>query len=104
MVSIKDLWAQSVVEKNQDLQPSFAHPSCTRDTAGSQGLDFQQSGAHVALVIDKYGTVQGIVTLHDILEMIVGDLPSSELTEDSSAVRRDDGSWLIDGLSPCRQV
>jgi putative hemolysin len=54
----------------------------------------------VALVVDEYGTVQGIVTLHDILEAMVGDLPSSELAADSSAVRRKDGSWLIDGLLP----
>ncbi len=43
----------------------------------------------MALVVDEYGTVQGIVTLHDILEAIVGDLPSSELTTNSNIVRRD---------------
>jgi putative hemolysin len=102
MVSIKDLWAQSVVEKHQDLQPILRTPLFVPEAL--QALKvlelFKQSGANVALVIDEYGSVQGIVTLHDILESIVGDLPSSESAEDSSAVRRDDGSWLIDGLLP----
>jgi putative hemolysin len=52
----------------------------------------------VALVVDEYGTVQGIVTLHDILEAMVGDLPSSASAADSIVVLRKDGSWLIDGL------
>jgi putative hemolysin len=59
---------------------------------------FKQSRTHVALVVDEYGTVQGIVTLHDILEAMVGDLPSAASDGDSSVVLRKDGSWLIDGL------
>ena len=58
---------------------------------------FKQSRTHVALIVDEYGAIQGIVTLHDILEAIVGDLPSDELTEDSDVVPRADGSWLVDG-------
>ena len=53
---------------------------------------FKQSRTHVALIVDEYGAIQGIVTLHDILEAIVGDLPSDELTEDSDFVPRADGS------------
>lgn len=102
MVSTKDLWVQSVVEKSQDLRSILRPPLFVPEAL--QALKvlelFKQSGTHVALVIDEYGSVQGIITLHDILEAMVGDLPSSELAEDSSAVRRDDGSWLIDGLLP----
>jgi putative hemolysin len=91
-----------VVEKSQDLRSILRPPLFVPEAL--QALKvlelFKQSGTHVALVIDEYGSVQGIITLHDILEAMVGDLPSSELAEDSSAVRRDDGSWLIDGLLP----
>ena len=102
IVSIKDLWAQSITGKGRELHSILLPPLFVPETV--QALKvlelFKQSGTHVALVIDEYGTVQGIVTLHDILEVIVGDLPSSNSPEDSDAVRRDDGSWLIDGLLP----
>jgi putative hemolysin len=57
-------------------------------------------GKHVALVVDEYGNVVGLVTLHDVLEGIVGEVPSAEEIrgEDLSAVRRADGSWLLDGM------
>ncbi|MGZ7096590.1 MAG: transporter associated domain-containing protein, partial [Methanobacterium sp.] len=42
-----------------------------------------------------YGYIEGLITLYDILESIVGDLPT---TEDTKAVQRSDGSWLIDGV------
>jgi putative hemolysin len=62
---------------------------------------FKQSGAHIAMVIDEYGSVIGLVTLRDILEAIVGDLPPIEnLNQEPMAVKREDGSWLLDGMLP----
>lgn len=57
-------------------------------------------GTHVALVVDEYGNVVGLLTLHDVLEGIVGEVPSAaEVQEqDFSAVAREDGSWLLDGM------
>jgi putative hemolysin len=49
-------------------------------------------------VIDEYGSVQGLVTLHDILESITGEIEA--VPEDRWAVQRDDGSWLLDGQIP----
>lgn len=59
---------------------------------------FKEKGAHLALVTDEYGGIQGVVTHHDVLEAIVGFLPSAGATTEPRAVQRDDGSWLIDGL------
>ncbi len=59
---------------------------------------FQQSGMHTALVTDEYGGIEGLVTLTDLMEGIVGDLPSAETADEPMAVQRDDGSWLFDGL------
>jgi putative hemolysin len=56
---------------------------------------FRQTGAAMAVVLDEYGGLEGIVTLTDILEAIAGELPSDQ--EGPAAVRRDDGSWLVDG-------
>jgi putative hemolysin len=100
IVSIKDLFGQSFGAKEKDLQSILTQPLFVPESL--QALKvlelFKQSRTHVALVIDEYGTVQGIVTLHDILEAMVGDMPSDELTADSNVVCRTDGSWLIDGL------
>jgi len=59
---------------------------------------FRTSGIHQALVIDEYGGVQGIVTLYDVLEAIVGEIPRDEEDKDQEAVLRTDGSWLFDGM------
>ena len=61
---------------------------------------FKQTGIHLALVVDEYGVVQGLVTLNDILIEIVGDVPSAGELEDPQAVQREDGSWLLDGMLP----
>ncbi len=59
---------------------------------------FKQSGHHMALVVDEYGGIDGLVTLINILEAIVGDIPTEKEIQAPPVVQRDDGSWLIDGL------
>jgi putative hemolysin len=54
---------------------------------------FRESGIHLAVVVDEYGGVEGIVTLHDVLEEISGDLNAGTETR---VVQREDGSWLVD--------
>jgi putative hemolysin len=58
---------------------------------------FRSSGIHIAMVIDEYGSLEGLVTPTDILTGIAGELPEAGEDEDPGAVQRDDGSWLLDG-------
>jgi putative hemolysin len=71
---------------------------------GTHGLKILEmlkaAGTHNAVVLDEYGTVQGLLTLTDILEAIVGDIPDRSEDEEPRAVRRPDGSWLLDGRLP----
>lgn len=59
---------------------------------------FKKSHLHTALVVDEYGELDGLVSLSDILEAIVGDIPSEADDEEPQAIRREDGSWLVDGM------
>ncbi len=62
---------------------------------------FRTRGTHEAIVIDEYGTLAGLVTLHDVLEEIVGDMPSGQediLEEQNKFIRRTEHSWLVEGL------
>jgi putative hemolysin len=65
--------------------------------------DFRQSDAQMALVIDEYGEVQGIVTVQDLIEAITGEFQPHD-PEDSWAVQREDGSWLLDGHIPVPEL
>ncbi len=65
---------------------------------------FKQTRKHIALVIDEYGGVQGLVTLTNVLEDIVGDVTISEGTIEPQVVQRADGSWLMDGLLPLHRL
>jgi len=58
---------------------------------------FKTSPIHMAMVVDEYGIIQGLVTISDVIETIVGDIPSLSEGEESGIVRREDGSWLVDG-------
>ena len=62
---------------------------------------FRTRGVHEAIVIDEYGTLSGLVTLHDVLEEIVGDMPGDKediLEEQNKFIRRSEHSWLVEGL------
>jgi putative hemolysin len=60
----------------------------------------RREAVHAAIVVDEYGTTEGMVTATDILEGIAGSLPERGMPEEPMIVRRPDGSWLIDGLMP----
>jgi len=65
---------------------------------------FRETGIHHALVLDEYGGVEGFVTLYDVLEAIVGDIPLDEFDTDQDVVQRADGTWLVDGLIPIDEL
>ena len=64
---------------------------------------FKSTGEALALVVDEYGDLEGLVTLHDILQALVGELPGG-IDTDPRVVHRDDGSWLFDGMVALDEV
>lgn len=65
---------------------------------------FRSSRQHAAVVLDEYGGMAGVVTLHDVLEELVGELPSPDEQDEPAIIRRTDGSWLMEGWTPVGDV
>jgi len=61
---------------------------------------FKNTRTHIALVVNEYGGTEGLITLYDIVEAVVGDLPTSGEKSEPWAKKREDGSWLVDGAMP----
>jgi len=100
IVPVSDLLARCLSNQPLDLTVSLRQPVFVPEsTRGLKVLEmFKQTGTHIALVVDEYGVIQGLVTLNDILIEIVGDVPSDDNQEEPQAVQREDGSWLLDGM------
>ena len=99
-VSAKDVLNQSLSSQPINIRQALGPPLFVPETASAlKVLDlFKREGAHFALVTDEYGGIQGMVTDWDILEAIVGELPSRGEPNEPEVTVRDDGSWLVDGL------
>ena len=69
-----------------------------------QLLQFQKMKQRFALVVDEYGDIQGIVTLEDILEEIVGEFTTDPASHDDDVVRESDSSYLVNGTANIRQI
>ena len=105
IVHSKDLLDLLLTGKPLDLQACLHKPLIIHDgTPVLRVLElFKKAGLHMAIVVDEYGSIEGIATVTDILETIAGDFPD-EGEDDASAVRREDGSWLVDGMLPIDEV
>lgn len=98
IVSIKDLYATPDNIKFKDtMRPALFVPE---NNSPYQLLEkFKQSQIHTCFIVDEYGTLLGLITLNDILEAIVGDMPQQDM-EDYEVVQREDGSYLVDAQIP----
>ncbi len=102
LVDARDLLAQSLASGTIDiaaaLEPSIFVPQNMR---ALQLLEmFKGTRVPAALVIDDLGDIEGLVTVTDVLEAVVGDLPAGNGEVELQAVQREDGSWLLDGTLP----
>jgi putative hemolysin len=106
MVAVKALWAHSAIGLPTTLKNLLVPPLNVPETMTAIQLleQFKKSGRHIAIVVDEFGAVQGVATLIDVLEAIVGDLPDRGTPEQPEARRRDDGSWLVDATLPTGEL
>lgn len=98
VVSIKDLYVSPDNRQFKDImQPALFIPE---NVSAYQVLErFKSSKIHSAFIVDEYGSILGMLTLNDILEAIVGDIPQEDVP-DYEIMEREDGSFLIDAQIP----
>jgi len=98
MVDVKDLWAARLEGGSVALEDHVRDPLYIPASTRALHLleRFRHSGVHLAVVVDEYGGIEGLVTLNDLLQEIAGDLSATGTTQ-PPVVRRDDGSLLVDG-------
>lgn len=106
VIDKEDLLDQALDGRPFDIEKALRTPLIVHEGASIlRTLDlFKKTPAHMAVVIDEYGVLQGIVTRTDLLEAIAGDLPDLDREAEPEVVRRDDGSFLIDAAMPIDEV
>jgi len=98
MVSIKDLYIIDDFTRFKDIvQPALFVPE--NNTAYQVMEKFKETKQHYCFIVDEYGSLQGMITLNDILEAIVGDIPQTGI-QDYEIVQRADGTYLVDAQIP----
>jgi putative hemolysin len=105
VVTAKILLAKMLKGLTPDLRTGLQAPVFVPESLTGMELleNFRASGTQLAFVVDEYGEILGMVTLRDLLEAITGEFKPRRL-EDAWAIRRDDGSWLLDGLIPIPEL
>lgn len=76
-----------------------------KNTPALKALEkFKETGIYVALIVDEYGGISGLISLYDIVEHIVGDITHLGESEEPDIIAREDGSWLVDGMLPAEEL
>jgi Hemolysins and related proteins containing CBS domains len=99
-VSVKSIYANLAAGVPVDIEHLITPALIVPETQSAIHLleTFKREGRHIALVTDEFGGIAGLVTINDLLEAIVGDLPEAGEKQSAPFVRREDGSLLVDAL------
>lgn len=105
VLTAKSVLARVAQGGSLSLTENLKEPLFVPETLTGMDLleQFKTSVTHIAFVVDEYGELEGLVTLQDIFESLVGDF-APESGEEPMALQRDDGSWLLDGALPIPEL
>ena len=105
VVKTSDVLVDYLLDEKIDLKKSLHKPLFVPESMPAFRLLelFKKSGIHMALVIDEYGSIKGLVSLTDLLEEIVGDIPDFDELEDQEITKHDEKSWLVNGALPIEE-
>jgi putative hemolysin len=106
VVTIKDLFRAAAEGQAVDLTAILRRPLFVPESARISSVlrTFQRSRQYLALVVDEYGGVVGLVTIEDLLEEIVGEIREVGEAVPGYVTRLPDGAWVVDGTAPVREL
>ncbi len=106
VVHVKDVMNYWDTEKPFNLADVMRKPFFVPDSAKAERLleEFRRSRSHIAIVVDEYGGIEGLATMEDILEEIVGEIQDEHDEEADKVIELSDGSALIDGSTTIKEV
>ena len=101
VVNVKELFAANIEATSFDLSKYMIKPLIVHDNAAAYSVleKFREARFHLAVIVDEYGSVLGIITMDDVLDALVGDVSEYNNTE-YNIIKRDDNSWLADAQYP----
>lgn len=106
VVNIKDVLSYYINHRRLRLNDILFEPLYIPEQARALKVleMFRSTKKHFGVVINEYGTIEGIITLHDLTENIMGDLPATYESGEPAVFRREDGSYLMDGAMMVEDV
>lgn len=99
---VKDYFKSKTVSGEPDIKNLLVQPVIVPENADAQRVlnQLRQRKIHICIVVNEYGGLEGIITLHDIIESIVGQIPDEGETDEPDVFKRDDQSLLVNGDAP----
>jgi putative hemolysin len=102
IVNARDLFRQAIRKGSLqaiDIDAELEAPLYVPESVSAIDLleQLKKHHAELAMIVDEYGEIQGMITLTDVMTALVGEVPSDDDEDEPDAVQRDDGSWLMDG-------
>ncbi|KAF0154969.1 MAG: putative hemolysin [Syntrophaceae bacterium] len=106
VVNVKDILAYYIKHQTLRLEEILLEPLYIAEQAPALKVleMFRLTKKHFGIVINEYGSMEGIITLHDLTENIMGDLPALGDLDEPEAFQREDGSYLMDGSMKVEDV
>jgi len=105
ILSTKDFY-ENMVEQQKSLSDLIRNPLFISETMFARDVLalFRKQKQYLGIVVDEFGSAEGIITLHDILEAIVGDIPDVDETDEPEIIKREDNSYLVNGSITIRDL
>ncbi len=101
-LNVKEYLIKKLVSKSIKPEDLVTDPLIFPESASAKTIlkSLKEKKLNIAVIVDEYGSFQGVVTVHDMMENLLGEMPDREDTAEPLIIRREDGSLLVSGIAP----